>query len=120
MSTTKILFPILSIQKGTRILTKQEIYYTVKGDYNNVTADTSIEVDNGNSQLKTIKGSDIAELNPDTNGSYRFYKGGKKHQPRKGSLDACTVAELKAKAVKRGISLEGLTKKCDIIAKIRR
>ena len=39
---------------------------------------------------------------------------------RKGSLESCTVAELKVKAAKRGVSLKGLTKKCDIIAKLRR
>lgn len=35
------------------------------------------------------------------------------------SLDKLTVAELRAKAAKRKISLTGLTKKADILAKIR-
>ena len=37
---------------------------------------------------------------------------------RKGSLDACTVLELKAKAAKRGIKVTGLNK-AEIIAKLR-
>jgi hypothetical protein len=45
--------------------------------------------------------------------------GGKKQQPHKGSLELCTVAELKVKAAKRKISLRGLSKKTDIIAKLR-
>lgn len=35
-------------------------------------------------------------------------------------LDDCTVAELKARAAKRGVSLAGLTKKAEIIAKLRK
>ena len=37
---------------------------------------------------------------------------------RKGSLDACTVLELKEKAAKRGIKVTGLNK-AEIIAKLR-
>ena len=45
--------------------------------------------------------------------------GGKNHRARKGSLESYTVAELRTKAAKRSVSLKGLTKKCDIIAKLR-
>ena len=38
---------------------------------------------------------------------------------KRKALDKCTVAELKARAKKRGTSLKGLTKKADIIAKLR-
>lgn len=43
--------------------------------------------------------------------------GGKKKSPK--SLDTCTVDELKARAVKRGIKVTGL-KKAEILAKLRR
>ena len=60
----------------------------------------------------TIKGDDIITIR-------EKQKGGGKKTVRK-SLDDCSVAELKAKAAKRGVSLKGLTKKADIIAKLRR
>jgi hypothetical protein len=44
--------------------------------------------------------------------------GGAKKKPS-GSLDKLTIIELRAKAAKRKISLAGLTKKADILAKIR-
>ena len=46
-------------------------------------------------------------------------RGGGKKQQRKGALESYTVAELKTKAANRGVSLKGLTKKADIIAKLR-
>ena len=52
---------------------------------------------------------------PNWNDFFDFSEGGRRTLVN----SKCTVAELRAKAVKRGISLKGLTKKADIIAKLQ-
>jgi hypothetical protein len=68
----------------------------------------------------------INSYNPQGGKLYEFFidSAGRLTTPtfgasRKKSLDTCTIAELKARAAKRGISLAGCAHKAEMIAKLR-
>lgn len=68
----------------------------------------NIQLDHSNIMLTSVDRNNFAVQNPKL-----VINSG-------GSLNTCTIAILREKAAKRGISLKGVTLKGDIIAKLRR
>ena len=105
------------IMSGIRNNTTYTVYtrHASANEYQTCT----FHVDDNNKIQSTKERDDIIENTKRwaTHPSSPRNHGGNK--ARKGSLDNCTVAELKAKAAKRGVKVIGLNK-AEIIAKLRR